>query len=111
MATAEHQFTGMQAVPATDWWSWVMRQGIFAGMLIAFSGWFGTAIIIPMRDDQRAFMQSVIETNKVNAVTVSKQTEIQQTQAQALKDIVPVLQQIRDDQRRGVWLDKAGNMP
>lgn len=108
MTTADQHFTGMQQVnsPAADWWSWVARQGAFAGMLIVFAGWFGVAIVVPMRDDQRAFMQSVIETNKVNAATAAKQTEIQQQQAQALKDIVPVLQQIRDDQRRGVWLEK-----
>jgi hypothetical protein len=109
MTTCNPDIIPMQQVnpPATDWWSWVARQGIFAAMLVLFAGWFGTAIVVPMRDDQRAFMQSVIKTNELNAATVSKQTEIQQTQAQALKDIVPVLQQIRDDQRRGVWLENA----
>lgn len=101
----------MRDVPqVSDWWTWVMRQGAFAGMLIVFAGWFGVAIVVPMRDDQRAFIQSVIETNKVHATTVAKQTEIQYQQAQALKGMETLLQQIRDDQRRGAWLEgKNGN--
>lgn len=106
--------------PVNDWWSWLARQGVFAAMLMIFAGWFGSAIIIPMRDDQRAFMQSVIKTNETHAEVEKKQTEIawQQVEAekdqakamidqsQALNNLVPLLKEIRDDQRRGVWLDK-----
>ena len=69
-------------------------------------------VIEPMRKDQQDFMRSVIETNKTQVETnkahadvAMKQTEIQQQQAAALSSLVPLLQQIRDDQRRGAWKD------
>ena len=110
--------------PVSDWWSWLARQGVFAAMLIMFAGWFGSAIIIPMRDDQRAFMQSVIKANEIHADVQKKQTEIAWNQVEAEKDqakamldqsqalnsLLPLLKEIRDDQRRGVWLDKPTSM-
>ena len=76
-------------------------------------------VVEPMRQDQQEFMRSVIETNKAHAAALTKQTDIQQQQATALtkqteiqqqqagtlSSIVPLLQQIRDDQRRGAWKD------
>jgi hypothetical protein len=90
-------------MPTGDWWAAVRQYGfttVLAGALIAYLAFY---VVEPMRVDQQRFMDSVIQTNALNAATVAKQTEIQQQQARALQDIVPVLQQIRDDQRRGVW--------
>jgi hypothetical protein len=96
----------MTPVPQpVDWFSLIGKYGFTTALAVVLLWYLAAYIVEPMRRDQQRFMDSVIETNKINAATVAKQTEIQQQQAQALKDIVPVLQQIRDDQRRGVWLD------
>jgi hypothetical protein len=87
-------------------WLAVLRQYGFVTALAAVLLWYmAVHVVAPMRSDQQRFMDSVIQTNILNATTAAKQTEIQQTQARALQDIVPVLQQIRDDQRRGAWND------
>jgi hypothetical protein len=105
VATAE-QFTGMQAVPAPSDWLTVLKQyGLATLLTILLLLYLAFFVVEPMRKAQERFMESVITTNAQNAATVARQTEIQQQQAKALQDIVPVLQQIRDDQRRGVWLD------
>lgn len=105
MATADPSLAGMQQVNAFDWFGVLTKYGFTTFIACATLGYLAFYVVEPMRKDQQAFMQSVIETNRTNATTVAKQTEIQQMQAQALKDIVPVLQQIRDDQRRGAWLE------
>jgi hypothetical protein len=101
----DQHFTGMQ--PATsDWLSVLKQYGLATLLTLLLLAYLAFGVVEPMRKDQQRFMDSVIETNKLNASTVARQTEIQQQQAQALRDIVPVLQQIRDDQRRGVWMEK-----
>ena len=97
-------------MPTGDWWAAVRQYGfttVLAGALIYYLAFY---VVEPMRVDQQRFMDSVIQTNILNATTAAKQTEIQkdqvrvqEQQAKALQDIVPVLQQIRDDQRRGAW--------
>lgn len=105
MATANPETIPFQPSISFDWFGVLTRYGFTTFLACATLGYLAFYVVEPMRKDQQLFMQSVIETNKLNASTVAKQTEIQQQQAQALKDIVPVLQQIRDDQRRGAWLD------
>lgn len=92
-------------MPTGEFWTAVKQYGfttVLAGVLIYFLAFH---VVEPMRVDQQRFMDSVIQTNALNAATAAKQTEIQSQQAKALQDIVPVLQQIRDDQRRGAWND------
>jgi hypothetical protein len=109
VASVDTQFTGMQPVIATSDWLTVLKQyGLATLLTIILLLYLGAFVVEPMRRNQQTFMDSVIETNRINAATVAKQTEIQAQQAKALQDIVPVLQQIRDDQRRGVWLEKTG---
>ncbi len=109
----------------TDWKSFVARFG-FATAVAAGLMWFmATQIVLPMRDDQKQFMQSVIETNKQNAAThasaaasMVQLAQVQQTQASTLstltdqqKQQTSILQQIRDDQRNGAWRDGAKGHP
>jgi hypothetical protein len=106
----------------TDWRSFVAKFG-FATAVAAGLMWFmATQIVLPMRDDQKAFMNSVISTNELNAKThaaaasaMSQLTQVQQTQAATLTTLVDqqkqtttILQQIRDDQRAGAWRDSKG---
>ena len=94
-----------------DWWKWIASNGLYAFMLCVFAGWFAQVIVVPMRQDQTRFMDSVIETNKAHAAASAQSAQIQQTQAITLATLVKqqeqttvILQQIRDDQRSGVWL-------
>lgn len=90
-------------MPTGDWWGALRQYGfttVLAGALIYYLAFF---VVEPMRLDQKRFMDSVIQTNALNATTAAKQTEISQQQAKAMQDIIPLLQQIRDDQRRGAW--------
>ncbi len=106
----------------TDWKSFIARFG-FATAVAAGLMWFmATQIVLPMRDDQKAFMQSVMETNQQYAAShsaasaaMSQLTQVQQTQAATLstltdqqKQQTTILQQIRDDQRNGAWRDAKG---
>lgn len=106
-----------------NWWSWLARQGAMTVFLGAFAYFLAFSIVIPMRDDQKAFMQSVIRTNETNAAThasaaaaMTQLSQVQTVQATTLtaladqqKQTTSILQQIRDDQRRGAWNDpKAG---
>lgn len=102
---------------AFDWYSWLARQGVMTVFLGAFAYFLATQIVIPMRDDQKSFMQSVIKTNETNAMThasaaaaMQQLSQVQTTQSQTLATLVDqqkqtttILQQIRDDQRGGVW--------
>lgn len=104
-----------------DWWSWLAKQGVTTVFLGLFAWFLGTQIVVPMRDDQKAFMQSVIKTNEVNANThataaaaMQQLTQVQQTQSTTLTTLVDqqkqtttILQQIRDDQRNGAWRDSS----
>jgi hypothetical protein len=101
-----------------------------AVFLGAFAYFLATQIVIPMRDDQKAFMQSVIKTNETHASAaatqsmaasqsasaISQLTQIQQTQSSTLSTLADqqrqtttILQQIRDDQRNGAWRDKPSH--
>lgn len=102
-----------------DWWSWLAKQGAMTVFLGIFAWFLAVQIVIPMRDDQKAFMQSVIKTNETNAMThataaaaMQQLSQVQQTQATTLTTLVDqqkqttaILQQIRDDQRNGAWKD------
>ena len=104
-----------------EWRGWLAKQGFNAVLLAAFAWFLGSQIVIPMRDDQKAFMQSVIKTNETNAAThvsaaaaMQQLTQVQHTQAQTLTTLVDqqrqttsILQQIRDDQRSGAWRDNT----
>jgi hypothetical protein len=95
----------MQPVSTSDWLTVLKQYGLATLLTILLLLYLAFFVVEPMRKAQDRFMESVITTNAQNAATVARQTEIQAQQAQALRDIVPVLQQIRDDQRRGVWLE------
>lgn len=88
---------------SNDLWTLIAKQGVFALMLCLFAGWFGMSIVVPMRDDQRKFMDSVIDTNKQHAAVAAQLTAIQQSQANTLSGMQELLRQIRDDQRSGAW--------
>lgn len=102
-AAVEQRFTGLEPVATTDWWSAVRQYGFATALASALLGYLAFYVVEPARKNQQSFMDSVIDVNKENAKTMAKQTEIQQQQANAMSQIVPLLQQIRDDQRRGVW--------
>lgn len=104
-----------------DWRSFVAKFG-FATAVAAGLMWFmATQIVLPMRDDQKAFMLSVIKTNEINAEThraaaasMTQLSSVQQTQAATLNSLVDqqkqqttILQQIRDDQRAGAWREPS----
>lgn len=103
-------------IPST-WITFITKFGFATALALALLWFLGTQIVIPMREDQKAFMQSVIETNKQNAAThavaaqsIQQMTSVQQTQSATLSTLVDqqkqtttILQQIRDDQRAGAW--------
>jgi len=105
-------------IPNT-WITFITKFGFATAMALALLWFLGTQIVIPMREDQKAFMNSVIETNKLNANThaaaaqaMQQMTNVQTTQASTLSTLVDqqkqtttILQQIRDDQRAGAWRD------
>jgi hypothetical protein len=93
-----------------SWWRWAAQQSamtVFLGCAAYFLAFY---IVIPLRDDQKAFLMSVMDTNKVHAAAQSQLTQVQMTQANTLATLVDeqrkttaILQQIRDDQRVGAW--------
>src|SRR4051812_19809230 len=109
-AATDHPPVITQSSVPADWWAAVRQYGFATALASSLVWYVGFYVVEPMRLDQQAFMRSVIDTNKTHADAAAqqaavsmKQTEIQQQQAAALSNIVPLLQQIRDDQRRGVW--------
>lgn len=100
-----------------SWITFITKFGFATAIALGLLWFLGTQIVIPMREDQKAFMNSVIETNKLNANThaaaaqaMSQMTQVQATQASTLTTLVDqqkqtttILQQIRDDQRAGAW--------
>lgn len=109
------------AIP-NSWITFITKFGFATAMALALLWFMGTQIVIPMREDQKAFMQSVIKTNELNASThaaaaqaINQLTQVQTTQAATLTTLVDqqkqttsILQQIRDDQRAGAWRDAKG---
>lgn len=91
-------------VTGFDWFGVLKQYGLATFIAVLAIAYFGFLFECQRRNQER-FMNSVVLTNEAHAEVAKKQTEIQAQQAQALKDIVPLLQQIRDDQRRGVWLE------
>lgn len=73
---------------AFDWWGWLARQGVFAAMLIGSAIWFANDIVIPMRDGQTKFMESVIEANRINAQTNSNNALVNQQNAGLLSKVI-----------------------
>lgn len=96
---------GTTCVSHFDWKNWLAKQGFNAVLLAAFIWFLGSQIVIPMRDDQQRFLNSVMETNRTHSEVALKQTLIQQQTSAALENMSTVLEQIRDDQRSGVWRD------
>lgn len=109
MATAEPDTIPMTPLQSIDWQGMLMRYGFAAFIATALLGYMAFYVVEPMRRDQQLFMQSVIKTNEVHADVARKQTDIQAQQAKALTDLGVLLQQIRDDQRRGAWLEHKPN--
>jgi hypothetical protein len=109
-----------------DWRRWLASQGVMAVFLAAMAYGVFFYMVVPMRDQQQKYIDSMILTNKQNAdsfgqlvtshkdasskldnlVQISKESSgkldgILRSQEQVL----PTLQQMRDDQRRGAWND------
>lgn len=106
MTTADNQFAAMQpVVTGFDWFGVLKQYGLATFIAVVAIAYFGFVFEVQRRNQER-FMESVIKTNEARVEVEKKQTEIQAQQARALSEIAPLLQQIRDDQRRGVWLDK-----
>lgn len=106
----------MSKEQVTDWWQWLAKQGVFAFLLAVGAWWFAQQIVVPMRDDQREFMRSVISNNaaltevqKTQSEQLAANTELQKNQSTQLAALAEVLRQIRDDQRRGAWNDRGGH--
>lgn len=99
----------MQMVPqASDWLSILQKYGLATFLSVVLIGYLGF-VTETQRRSQQKFTDSLISTNEARAEVERKQTDIQAQQAKALADIVPLLQQIRDDQRRGAWLEHKPN--
>lgn len=110
-----------------SWQSWLSKQSFTAVLVVGVLYWVATYMVLPMRDDQKDFVTSIVKTNlqhaeiaAKNADNVSTLTKAQQSQSEALssisevqKQMLRVQEQIRDEQRRGVWNDpkpkKAGD--
>lgn len=73
---------------AFDWWSWIARQGVFAAMLVGAAVWFGNVIVVPMRDGQTKFMESVIKANDLNSQTNSNNSAVNQQNANLLSKVI-----------------------
>jgi|SRR3990167_2506549 len=93
-----------------SWWRWLAQQSAMTVFLGCFAYFIAFYIVIPMRDDQKAFLMSVMETNKIHAAAQAQLTQVQTTQANTMSTLVEeqkkttsILQQIRDDQRMGAW--------
>lgn len=112
----------MRGIILADWFGLIGKYGFAAGIAVALLGYMAFYVVAPMRDDQKAFMLSVIKTNEINAAThaaaaksMEQLTAVQQTQAVTLNSLTDqqrqqtaILQQIRDDQRSGAWRDAKG---
>lgn len=108
---------GTRSVLGDFWPQLIAKYGLATALTIILLYYLAFYIVEPMRVDQRAFMNSVIKTNEINAAThsaaassMAQMTRVQETQSATLSTLVEqqkqttgILQQIRDDQRRGVW--------
>lgn len=108
MATVD-QTVYPPTIASFDWFGVLTRYGFATFIACALLAYLAFYIVEPMRHDQQLFIQSVIKTNEAHAEVAHKQTEIQAQQATALTNLGILLQQIRDDQRRGVWLEHKTN--
>ena len=109
-------------IPST-WITFITKFGFATAMALGLLWFLANEIVIPMREDQKAFMNSVIKTNELNASThasaaqaMQQLTQVQTTQASTLttlveqqKQTIGIMQQIRDDQRAGAWRDAKGH--
>jgi len=100
-----------------DWASFIAKFGFATFAAVGLMYFLAFYIVLPMRDDQKAFVNSVVETNRLNATAqasssaaMQQLTEVQRTQSATLNNLVDqqrqtttILQQIRDDQRAGAW--------
>jgi len=98
----------------TDWTSFIARFGFATAVACALMYFVAYSIVIPMRDDQKRFMDSVIDTNKTNTESNRQLSVVQVTQTENMKTLVEnqkliirqgektseILSQIRDDQRK-----------
>lgn len=106
MTTCNPDIIPMSNVPQpADWLNVLSKYGLATLLTLLLLTYLAFFVVEPQRKSQERFMESVIKTNETHAEVAKKQTEIQAQQAKALSEIVPLLQQIRDDQRRGVWLE------
>ncbi len=105
-----------------DWVSFITKFGFATFVAVGLMYFLAFYIVLPMRDDQKVFVNSVIDTNKLNAAaqasaaaSMQQLTEVQRTQSATLNNLVDqqrnttlILQQIRDDQRAGAWRKTEG---
>ena len=101
-----------------DWFSLLAKYGFATFISCVLLYFLAFYIVIPMRDDQKLFMQSVIKTNELDAesragttAVMQKMAQLEQAQSITLATLVDqqkqttaILSQIRDDQRAGAWL-------
>lgn len=114
--------TSRFAIPSS-WMKFIGDYGYTTFVSLGLMIYLAFFVVEPQRNDQKAFMQSVIKTNEINANTyvaaaqaMNQMTIVQQTQAATLTTLVDqqkqtttILQQIRDDQRAGAWRDTKGH--
>jgi len=82
----------------------------FAGKTIVNSGlvgvvlwWGATRVIEPAQQEQREFVRAVRIATEKQAENGAKTAEALREMSQNQIQIIKVQEQIRDDQRRGVW--------
>lgn len=99
-------------IPAWDWKEVFAKNG-FATIAAVF---LAVYFVLPAREDQKRFIDSVIETNQLRAATEAsnaktlnvmsdshaRQTTLLNQNAETLKRQTVILQEIRDDARRAL---------
>ena len=101
------------AVPALDgWFGFFAKQGVFAALFAALLWFLGYYVFIPQQQQTKAFQDAIIKTNEQHAaaasVTASAMRGIEDStrrQEKTGEQTLQVLQQLREDTRRGVWND------
>jgi len=94
-----------------DWKYLLAKHGFNAVLVMLLMGFIRQDMILPQRQAQERFMESVIENNKEMATTAASNSATAQTQARSLEQLVDLQKQIRDDQRQGVWREREKANP
>ena len=105
--------SGRMAVPSLDgWFGFFAKQGVFVVLFVGLLAFLGYYVFIPMQQQTKAFQDAIIRTNEQHAsastITATAMRGIEDStrrQEETGRQTLQVLQQLREDTRRGVWND------